>query len=253
MNSSAIKTSNLTKQFGDVTAVNDLNLEIPQGEIFAFLGPNGAGKTTATKLLTGLLRPTRGSAVICGYDIQKEPLKAKQLLGLVSDQPFLYQYLSGYEYMNFVGDLYQVPADEQKEKIPQLLEMFELKDWSEDLIDSYSHGMKQKLIMAGILLHKPQVIFLDEPLVGLDPKSARLVKDIFLKLSERKVTIFMCTHVLEIAEKVAHRVGIIQKGRLIALESVSELKNRVHSGNNLEDVFLELTGGTEYASLLKFL
>lgn len=256
MNSAAIKTVNLTKKFGRLTAVENLNLDIKPGEIFAFLGPNGAGKTTSVKLLTGLLFPTSGNIFIAGYDIADEPQKAKLLTGLISDQPFVYPYLTGFEFMRFVGDIYKVPIEEQKEKIPELLEMFELKKWSGELIDSYSHGMKQKLVLASVILHKPEVLILDEPLVGLDPKSARLVKDIFNTLSSRGTTIFMCTHVLEIAEKLAHRVGIIQQGRLTALEDTQELlkrKSNSNSNENLEDIFLELTGGSEYIELLKFL
>lgn len=248
-----IHAAGLTKKYGTLTAVNAVELEIAAGEIFAFLGPNGAGKTTTVKLLTGLLRPTAGSAVIAGFDIQKEPAAAKACIGLVADQPFVYPYLTGFEFMRFVGDLFAVDIAEQKEKIPELLEMFELSKWSGELVESYSHGMKQKLVLASVLLHKPRVLFLDEPLVGLDPKSARLVKEIFGTLAGRGVTIFMCTHVLEIAERLAHRVGIIEQGRIIALESVSELKKSVKNSGNLEDVFLELTGGAEYSELLRYL
>jgi ABC-2 type transport system ATP-binding protein len=253
METPAIKTAGLTKKFGGLTAVENLELEIKFGEIFAFLGPNGAGKTTTVKLLTGLLRPTSGSAAVGGFDIQKNPIEAKRAAGLVSDEPFVYQYLSGFEFMRFVGDIYGVPAAEQKERIPELLEMFELRNWSGELVETYSHGMKQKLVIASVLLHEPKVLILDEPLVGLDPKSARLVKDILMKLSERGVAVFMCTHVLEIAEKLAHRVAIIQRGKLIALETVEELRARARTQGNLEDIFLELTGGTEYAEMLKLL
>jgi ABC-2 type transport system ATP-binding protein len=253
MNTIMIETSRLTKRFGGVTAVDDLTLQIPAGEIFAFLGPNGAGKTTTVKLLTGLLRPSEGTARIAGFDIQRDPLKAKQAFGLVADQPFVYAHLTGFEFMRLVGDLYAVPVPEQEGKIPELLEMFELAAWAGELVESYSHGMKQKLVLASVLLHRPQVLFLDEPLVGLDPKSARLVKDIFMTLAQRGITIFMCTHVLEIAERLAHRVGIIQQGRLITLATVAELKDRAQNRGNLEDVFLQLTGGTEYTELLKYL
>jgi ABC-2 type transport system ATP-binding protein len=249
----AIKAENLTKKFGDLVAVDHLNLEIGKGEIFAFLGPNGAGKTTTIKLFTGLLKPTSGSCVVAGHDIQKQPQETKQKIGLVSDQPYVYPYLTGFEFMRFVGDIYNVPADEQEKKIPEMLEMFELGGWQDQLVESYSHGMKQKLVLASVLLHKPEVLFLDEPLVGLDPKSARLVKEVFFKLSERGVTIFMCTHVLEIAERLAHRIGIIQLGRIIALDTVQELKQKAASEGTLEDVFLELTGGAEYSELLKHL
>jgi ABC-2 type transport system ATP-binding protein len=246
-----IEIEHLTKRFGAFTAVDDVTFSIAKGEIFAFLGPNGAGKTTTVKLLSGLLRPTSGTARIAGYDIQAEPQQSRRLVGFVPDQPFVYPKLSGFEFLRFVGDIYHVDSAEQKTKIPDLLEMFELKPWAGELVESYSHGMKQKLVLAGVLLHQPQILFLDEPLVGLDPKSARLVKDIIAVLAARGTTIFMCTHVLEIAEKLAHRVGIIQQGKMIALESVTALKERAASSENLEDIFLQLTGGMEHVDLLK--
>jgi ABC-2 type transport system ATP-binding protein len=253
MSNPAIKTSGLTKIFAETPAVDGLNLNVQEGEIFAFLGPNGAGKTTTVKLLTGLLKPDAGGAEILGKDVFREPIQAKKLTGYVSDQPFVYQYLTGFEFVKFVADIYRVPQGEQKEKIPELFEMFELSSVMDDLVESYSHGMKQKLVLASVLLHKPKVIFLDEPLVGLDPKSARLVKEIFSALSKKGTTVFMCTHVLEIAEKTAHRVGIIQNGRLITTEKVSDLKKKAKENTSLEDIFLELTGGREYAGLLKYL
>lgn len=249
----SIKIENLTRKFGDLAAVDGLTLEIAEGEIFAFLGPNGAGKTTTVKLMTGLLRPSSGGITIAGFDLARRPNDAKRAIGLVTDQPFVYPHVTGFEFMRFVGDLYGVDVQEQETKIPELLAMFELTDRAHDLVLSYSHGMKQKLVLASVLLHKPKVLILDEPLVGLDPKSARLVKEIFGALAARGVTIFICTHVLEIAEKLAHRVGIIQHGRLIALETVSGLKSRISSGGNLEDVFLKLTGGSEYSGMLKYL
>ena len=249
----ALETTDLTKTVGATCALDRLSLSVEPGEIFAFLGPNGAGKTTTVKLLTGLLRPTSGRAVVAGYDMATHPREAKKVIGYVSDQPFVYRHLTGFEFMRLVGDLYEVPAAEQKEKIPELLEMFELSGWADELTEAYSHGMKQKLVLASVLLHRPRVLFLDEPLVGLDPKSARLVKDVFALLAKRGLTLFMCTHVLEIAERLAHRVAIIQHGKLIALETVADLKKKAQSSGNLEEVFLELTGGTEYTELLKYL
>ncbi len=244
---------NLTKTFGSLKAIDNLNLDIPEGEIFGFLGPNGAGKTTTIKIMCGLLKPTEGKVLIDGYDIQKEPEKAKQIIGLIPDHPFIYPKLTGREFLRFIGSLYRIPLKEQEEKIPELFNMFELNQWSDDLIESYSHGMQQKLVMSGVLLHNPKVIFLDEPMVGLDPKSARLVKEIFFNLSKRGVTIFMSTHTLEIAEKMCHRIGIIQTGKVIALGSKETLQENISPDKNLEDIFLELTGGTEYAELLKYL
>jgi ABC-2 type transport system ATP-binding protein len=248
-----IKTEGLLKRFQGVTAVDRLDLEIPPGEIFGFLGPNGAGKTTTVKLLTGLLRPTAGRAWVGGFDVQASPREAKRIIGLVPDQPYVYPHLTGHEFLRFVGDLYEVELAHQKRKIPELLEMFELSGLGNELVETYSHGMRQKLVLAGVLLHQPKVLFLDEPMVGLDPKSARLVKDIFLSLSRAGVTLFMCTHVLEIAERLCHRVGIVEKGRLTRVGTVDELKAQAARSGTLEDVFLALTGGDQYRDLLKYL
>jgi ABC-2 type transport system ATP-binding protein len=248
-----IKTIALTKRFQDVTAVNALTLEIAPGEIFGFLGPNGAGKTTTVKLMTGLLKPTSGEAWIGGFNVQTHPREAKKILGLVPDQPYVYPQLTGKEFLRFVGDLYEVEWDHQRKKIPELLEMFELNEWGDELVETYSHGMRQKLVLAGVLLHQPRVLFLDEPMVGLDPKSARLVKEIFRELSQKGVSIFMCTHVLEIAEKLCQRIGIVQHGRMELIGSTEELRARAKMGGSLEDVFLHLTGGSDYAEMLRFL
>jgi len=254
-----VRTLNLTKRFGRLTAVDNLNLEIYPGEIFGFLGPNGAGKTTTIRILTGLLKPTSGQALVGGYNIQEEPERAKKNIGLVPERPFIYQKLTGDEFLNFVADIYEVPLEMKKRRIPELLSLFEISEWKDILIEEYSHGMQRKLVMASVLLHNPKVIFLDEPLVGLDPKAARLVKKIFLELSQRKVTIFMSTHTLEIAEKLCHRIGIIKEGRLIALGTNEELRRKtereveIPEGISLEDIFLQLTGGSEYEELLKYL
>jgi len=254
-----VRTLNLTKRFGRLTAVDNLNLEIYPGEIFGFLGPNGAGKTTTIRILTGLLKPTSGQALVGGYNIQEEPERAKKNIGLVPERPFIYQKLTGDEFLNFVADIYEVPLEMKKRRIPELLSLFEISEWKDILIEEYSHGMQRKLVMASVLLHNPKVIFLDEPLVGLDPKAARLVKKIFLELSQRKVTIFMSTHTLEIAEKLCHRIGIIKEGRLIAMGTNEELRRKaereveIPEGISLEDIFLQLTGGSEYKELLEYL
>ncbi|MFH1724521.1 MAG: ABC transporter ATP-binding protein [Elusimicrobiota bacterium] len=252
-----IEILGLTKRFGDLTAVDDLRLEVPAGEIFGFLGPNGAGKTTTVRMLTGLLRPTAGTARICGFDIIRQTLEAKRRLGLVPDEPFVYPKLTGAEFLRLTGDLYGVPHETQRRRVPELLEMFELKEWGGELLDTYSHGMRQKIVLASILLHEPKALMLDEPLVGLDPKSARIVKEIFRKLAGRGCAIFMCTHILEIAERICDRVGIMIGGRLFASGTIEDIRGRSRAagagtdGVPLEDVFLELTGGQEYASLLK--
>ena len=247
-----IRIEHLTKKFADLTAVNDVSLHVEAGEIFGFLGPNGAGKTTTVKILTGLMKPTGGRVTVGGYDLAVDPLAAKRLMGLVPDEPFVYPKLTGVEYMRFVGNLYGVPFDVQKKRIPEFLEMFELSAWGTELLESYSHGMRQKVVIASMLLHEPKVVVLDEPMVGLDPKSARLVKDIFQRLAKRGTAIFMCTHILEIAEKLCSRIGIMIGGRIIALGTLDELRRQAaRADHNLEDIFLSLTGGTEYASLLK--
>ncbi len=249
-----IRLEGLGKTFGSYAAVSDLSLEVKPGEIFGFLGPNGAGKTTTVKMMTGLLRPSAGAVFINGIDMAVDPVAAKRQMGLVPDEPFVYPKLTGAEYLRFVGELYGVPLSNMKKRIPELLEMFELTPWGGEMLESYSHGMRQKLVLGGVLLHEPKILVLDEPMVGLDPKSGRLVKDIFVKLAERGTAIFMCTHVLEIAEKLCHRIGIMIGGRMIACGTLDEL--RAHSkqdGQDLESVFLSLTGGAEYSTLLKYL
>jgi ABC-2 type transport system ATP-binding protein len=249
-----IRLSGLGKRFGDYAAVEDLNLEVKPGEIFGFLGPNGAGKTTTVKMMTGLLRPTAGTVFINGLDMAADPIAAKRSMGLVPDEPFVYPKLTGMEYLRFVGELYGVPLALSAKRVPELLEMFELAPWGGELLESYSHGMRQKLVLAGILLHEPKVLVLDEPMVGLDPKSGRLVKDIFLRLAGRGTAIFMCTHVLEIAEKLCHRIGIMIGGKMVACGTLAELRARSQEGGaDLESVFLSLTGGAEYSTLLRYL
>ncbi|NLC58385.1 MAG: ABC transporter ATP-binding protein [Armatimonadetes bacterium] len=237
-----IETEHLRKEFGDVVAVEDLSLRIPPGEFFGFLGPNGSGKTTTIKLLTGLLRPTRGRALIGGHDIQQEHLAAKRLIGYVPDTPYLYEKLTAREFLRFVGDLYELPEAALKQRIPELLDLFGLTPVADRLIEDYSHGMRQKAVMAACLLHEPRVIIIDEPMVGLDPQSAHLVKTILREQCRQGVSVFMSTHTLSLAEDVCDRVGIILKGRLVALGTVTELKQQFGSEGDLEDLFLDLTG-----------
>jgi ABC-2 type transport system ATP-binding protein len=247
-----IEIEGLVKRFGAHTAVAGLDLSVSSGEIFGFLGPNGAGKTTTVKMITGLIKPTAGRVVVAGRDVAVDTIAAKRAMGLVPDEPFVYPKLTGVEYLRFVGELYGADLGAMKKRVPELLEMFELSRWGGELLESYSHGMRQKLVLAGILLHEPKV--LDEPMVGLDPKSGRLVKDIFLKLAERGTTIFMCTHVLEIAEKLCDRIGIMIEGRMIACGTLAELQAQGKKGEaDLESIFLGLTGGAEYATLLRHL
>ncbi|MDD5686708.1 MAG: ABC transporter ATP-binding protein [Elusimicrobia bacterium] len=232
-----IKITNLTKKFKDKIAINNISLEIKPGEIFGVLGPNGAGKTTTIKLIAGLLRPTSGSIIVGDYDVQKNPIESKKITGLLPDTPFIYQKLTGREFLEFICGIYNVGCD----RIDELLGLFDLKNHSDEIIESYSHGMQQKLVLASILIRSPKVILLDEPLVGLDPKSARLVKNIYLEESKKGTTVFLSTHILEIAEKLCTRLAIIDKGNIIALGTLEELKKHAVSESNLEDVFFKLT------------
>jgi ABC-2 type transport system ATP-binding protein len=239
-----IRTENLTKHFGEKLAVSPLNLDIPEGTFFCFLGPNGAGKTTTIKMLTGLLTPSGGHALIGGIDIQQDPVSAKRLLGYVPDHPFLYDKLTGREFMKFVAGLYQIDDAYYQAHCDELLEMFEIARVADQLIEDYSHGMRQKLSFASCFLHHPKVVIVDEPWVGLDPKNIRFVKD-FLKDKTRSegLTVFMSTHTLSIAEEIADSIGIINQGKLLALGTVNEIKALHANESSLEDVFLVLTRG----------
>ncbi|MHB8842172.1 MAG: ABC transporter ATP-binding protein [Candidatus Aquicultor sp.] len=248
-----IETIGLTKRYRDMAAVNGIDLSVNKSELFGFLGPNGAGKTTTIKILTGLLKPTSGSAEIGGFDIEKEPLKAKALFGYVPDQPNVYEKLTAREFLEFMADLYRVNGSTKSKRVDELLELMELEKRGDELVQGYSHGMKQKIAIAGALIHDPKVLFLDEPTVGLDPKSARMIKDVLRGLCDRGTTVFMSTHILEIAEKMCDRVGIIDKGTLVAVSTVEELKGGSQAGSSLEDVFLQITGGSESEEVLKFL
>lgn len=237
-----IEIRNLSKSYnkGAVKAVDNLNLDVRPGEIFGFLGPNGAGKTTTIKMMVGLLNPDEGSIRIKGYDIQENPIEVKRNIGYVPDNPDVYDRLTGMEYLNFMGDVYQVPAEVRKERINHFLEMFGLKDAATDLIKSYSHGMKQKIVLTGALLHNPALWILDEPMVGLDPKSAHLLKEQMREHCNRGNTVFFSTHILEVAEKLCDRIGIINKGKLIAIGTMDELRQG-DKAESLESIFLELT------------
>jgi len=239
-----IKLVNLTKDYGTFTAVKSINLEVKAGEVFGFLGPNGAGKTTTIKMMAGLLQPTGGSVEIGGFDVQKDPLRAKSITGFIPDRPYLYEKLTAGEFMHFVAELYTMAAPDRR--ISELLELFGLTDWAGELVENFSHGMKQRLVMASALLHEPKVLVVDEPMVGLDPRGARLVKDLFKNLAAKGVTIFMSTHTLEIVEAMCTRVAIINKGEIIAGGSVEELGRLARMENShLEPIFLKLTGGDE--------
>ena len=248
-----IQTQKLIKRYGDKTAVNEVSLDVYDGEVFGFLGPNGAGKTTTIKMIVGLLQPTSGTVKVAGYDVQSQPLQAKAASGYVPDTPNLYGKLSGRELLRFVGDLYEMKRDKIRERSEELLRLFDLAEAGNDLIDSYSHGMKQKVAMAAALIHDPKVLVLDEPTVGLDPKSARLIKDMLRQLADRGAAVFLSTHILEIAERMCDRIGIINKGQLVAVGTMDELRALGQGERSLEDIFLNLTGGAEVAEIAEVL
>ena len=252
MGDTLIKTTSLVKRFGDKLAVNSVNLDVRGGEIFGFLGPNGAGKTTTIKMICGLLRPTAGSASVGGFDIQQQPIAAKSILGYVPDEPMLYEKLSAREFLGFVADLYNVPLQQAEHRAEELLKLLDLTNDADNLIEGFSHGMRQKTAIAGALMHDPRVLVLDEPTIGLDPKSARFIKDILRQLAERGAAVFLSTHILEIAERMCDRIGIIDHGNLIAVGTVEELRAG-RADQSLEDIFLSLTGGAEYAEIAQVL
>lgn len=238
-----IQIANLSKSYnkGAVKAVDNLNLTVDAGEIFGFLGPNGAGKTTTIKMMVGLLKPESGTVRINGHSITEDPLAVKRSISYVPENPEVYEKLTGIEYLNFMGDVYSVPAAQRSERIYHLLDIFSLSGTVGDLIQSYSHGMRQKIVLVGALLHEPEVFILDEPMVGLDPRSSNNLKKYMRESCKRGKTVFFSTHILEVAEKLCDRIGIIHQGRLIACGTMDELKNRAANRENLENIFLELT------------
>lgn len=237
-----IELKDLTKEYGDFRAVNDLNLSVKKGEVFGFIGPNGAGKTTTIKMMGGILEPTKGAVTIAGTSMQTEPEKAKSKIGFIPDRPYLYEKLTGMEFLRFTADLYGVSEKIFQATAYKILKDFSLSDWAHELVESYSHGMKQRLIMSAALLHNPEVIIVDEPMVGLDPAAIIMVKKLFKTLAEQGVTIFMSTHTLKVAEDTCDRIGVIHKGSLIALGTTRELQREANvSEADLERVFLNLT------------
>ncbi len=248
-----IEAINLSKFYGSTGAVQNLNLQVA-GELFVFLGPNGAGKTTTIRMMTGLLRPSAGRVLIGKYDLWQEPLAAKRLLGLAPDVPILYEKLTVREFLQFIADVYQLDRTTAQKRIQDLLALFDLESQSRQLMQTYSFGMKRKCALAAALIHDPKVLFLDEPTSGLDPKSAHSLKRVLRELVNRGCTVFMSTHILEIAEAMCDRVGIIHHGQLIAQGTMSELRAQAQShAQNLETIFLELTGGIEEQTVLKYL
>jgi len=238
-----IETVGLTKRYASVTAVRNLSLSLDRGEIFGFLGPNGAGKTTTMKMIAGLLKPTAGSIRIGSWDPVTSPCEAKRIMGFIPDRPFLYGKLTGREFLCFIGKLYGVEPERMRRRIGWLTDLFEMQSYANELIEGYSHGMKQRLVMSAALMHEPQVLIVDEPMVGLDPKGASLVKQLFRSLRNGGVTIFMSTHTLEIAEEMCDRIGIINEGTLIAVGTVQQLRAATGgTAEKLESIFFRLTG-----------
>lgn len=237
-----IHLTNLSKHFGNIKAVDRLNLHVRHGEIFGFIGPNGAGKTTTILMMAGLLEPTEGSVTVDGIDMAAQPEEAKKIIGLIPDRPFLYEKLTGMEFLMFTADLYGINLKNFSEKAERILKMFSLLHRAHELIESYSHGMRQRLIMSAALLHDPRLIIVDEPMVGLDPRGIKIVRNLFRDLASNGTTIFMSTHTLELAEDVCDRIGVINKGSLIATGTMSDLKqaSQVRKGD-LEKVFFQLT------------
>jgi ABC-2 type transport system ATP-binding protein len=248
-----VETIHVSKRFGDKTAVGDVSFQVNAGEIFGFLGPNGAGKTTTIKMIAGLLRPSDGQVKVAGYDVVEQPLKAKAACGYVPDEPNLYAKLTGRELLRFVGDLYGLDSVQAARRSEELLRLFGLDGAANETTDSYSHGMKQKTSLAAALVHDPKVLILDEPTVGLDPKSARLIKDILRQMADRGAAVMLSTHILEIAENMCDRIGIINGGQLIASGTMDDLRQLGQGESSLEDIFLGLTGGAEYAEIAEVL
>lgn len=242
-----IELVELTKRYANTLAVDQLNLSVPDGEIFGFLGPNGAGKTTTIRMMMGLLQPTSGHVLLGGADLATDPLTAKAMCGFVPDRPHVYEKLTGAEYLDFAAQLYSLPDGVRHSRRDRFLQLFDLAAWGDELVEGYSHGMKQRLVMASALMHEPRLLIVDEPTVGMDPRGARLLKRIFRDTAERGATVFMSTHSLEVAEELCDRVGIILHGKLIALGTVEELRAQANhtADSSLEAVFLRLTGGEE--------
>lgn len=237
-----IEIQNVSKSYakGKVLALDDITLNVKDGEIFGFLGPNGAGKTTTIKTITGILKPDKGTVKINDIDMAENPVEAKKNIGFVPDNPEIFNRLSGMEYLNFIADVYDVPDKERYDVINKMSEEFEIKDALSSRINSYSHGMKQKLVVIGALLHNPPVWILDEPMVGLDPKASFILKNMMRKHADSGKTVFFSTHIMEVAEKVCDRIGIIKKGKIIFTGTIEELKNTRKENESLESLFLEL-------------
>lgn len=240
-----IAVHELRKVYGEFTAVDGVSIEVAPGQIHGFLGPNGAGKTTTIRMIAGLLKPTSGQILVDGHDAATAPEAAKAALGFIPDRPFIYEKLTAGEFLRFHGGLYGMDDAAIDQRVGEMLELFELTRWKNELVESFSHGMKQRLVMCAAFLHRPKAVLVDEPMVGLDPRGARLIKDVFRRMAERGVAILMSTHTLEVAEEMCDRISIILKGKIIAHGTVSDVRAMSGAGDEeLTSVFLKLTGGS---------
>ena len=240
-----IALHNLVKQYGKFTAVDDVSLEVGPGQIHGFLGPNGAGKTTTLRMIAGLLKPTSGRILVNGHDLEEAPEEAKASLGFIPDRPFIYEKLTAGEFLLFHAGLYGIDGNGVGTRVKEMLDLFELGRWENELVESFSHGMKQRLVMSAAFLHRPRSIVVDEPMVGLDPRGARLIKEVFRTMASRGVAILMSTHTLEVAQEMCDLISIILKGKIIARGTVDELRTMAGGGDaHLTEVFLKLTGGS---------
>ncbi len=242
-----IHLDKITKRYGNKTAVHELTLEVPSGELFAFLGPNGAGKTTTIKILCGLLFPTSGSVAVGGFDMRTDGDRARQLIAYVPDQPYLYEKLTGREFLQFVGEMYGLPRETLRQRIAEVIELFRLEEFVDDLTERYSHGMRQRTVFASALVHQPKLLIVDEPTVGLDPRSVRQLKDLLRQQANLGTTVFLSSHSLDVVQELANRIAIIEHGRLIACDTLEALRAQSAVDGSLEDVFLKMTQEAEEA------
>ncbi len=249
--SDMLRLEGVVKRYGSFTAVNGIDLTVPRGEIFGFLGPNGAGKTTTIRMIAGVLQPSGGRIEIGGDDLGSDPVSAKSRIGYIPDRPFLYEKLSGGEFLRFVAGLWGKDESVSEQRVAGLLDLFSLSEWCDELIESYSHGMRQKLLIISALIHQPELIVVDEPMVGLDPRSARILKDLLRAFVDRGGTVFLSSHTLEVVEAVCDRIAIIREGDIIALGTMDDLRDQVDSGKaHLEEIFLKMTGNEDMANVV---
>lgn len=252
--SSAVKLTSVSKRYSDVTAIDYLDLDIRKGEIFGLLGPNGSGKSTTLKMVLGLVSPDMGSVNVLGINVQNNPVAVKKQVGYVPESPRVYEFLTGLEFLDFTGDVYGMKLEEKKKRIEEFLKALDLEGREGDMISSYSEGMRQKVIIISALIHRPELLLLDEPLSGLDPKSARIVKDLLRELASQGITVIMSTHVLEIAQAMCDRIAIMYEGKLLALGTMKELRQKAKMPESgLEDIFLKLTGTSDVKPVVEAL